>query len=352
MKELTVGHGTFGIGEVKVMKPVIFQIIAIIIILLPGCGLEEEVIYDELPALSWPTVTIFKDNIFVHCGYHTEYGGVVDYGGIYSSKNGKDWTLIKDKPEFPPRVMDGIVEYNGKLWITGGELSDDPTPAYEYEDDVWSSSNGKDWTCVTEHAPFGKRAYHSLIVFNGAMWVIGGMVNKIAAATTACSSTDGETWQCYNSNLESGHPRCVVYDGRIYISSGSGLFVSDNAVTWETITLDTLVPHRTGHAFLVYNSKFWVMGGREAYGSVPQRLYDVWNTTMDVLENWSRVSMDSLYGMGCPYNSSFPAYNAIVYKDKIWNIVGGYYEWSVDDQEHYYVLYNRYTTDGINWLAP
>jgi len=94
------------------------------------------------------------------------------------------------------------------------------------------------------------------------------------------------------------------------------------------------------------------MGGREAYGTVPQKLYDIWNTTIDDLENWSRVSMDSLYGTGCPYNFSFPAYSAIVYKDKIWNIVGGYYEWNSDDQEHYYVLYNRYTTDGINWEYP
>ena len=43
--------------------------------------------------------------------------------------------------------------------------------------DVWCSTNGIDWTCVCEEAPWGKphpRTLHMTVAFDGAIWVLGG----------------------------------------------------------------------------------------------------------------------------------------------------------------------------------
>jgi hypothetical protein len=345
--------GVFGIDEVKTMRYII------ILLLLAFCccdGLEDEPVYVELPALYRPLVTVFDNQIFVICNYHLDKGSLYpDYGGIYSSENGKDWILAKDKPKFKSRIAAAAVEFNGKLWIIGGLTADSTRPSTITLSDVWSSKDGWDWELVTDNA-FQARMFHSVIVHNGKMWVIGGQYEANGfPCTDACSSIDGKNWTCYNSNLISSGNPCVVQDGKLYVSSGDFIAASDDAVIWTTISTDTLVPARELHSFLFYQDKFWIFGGKERSGSVPARLYDVWNTTPTDLGNWFRVSMDALHDTIPTSVNMFedPGYGIVVFRDRLWVITGGYWDkWDEENGKWDYVSYNKCSTDGVTWVKP
>lgn len=61
--------------------------------------------------------------------------------------------------------------------------------------DVWSSSDGINWTRVIEAAAFGHgtgRIYHGSVVWNDKMWVVGGKSNVYRS--DVWNSSDGVTW--------------------------------------------------------------------------------------------------------------------------------------------------------------
>ena len=55
-----------------------------------------------------------------------------------------------------------------KIWIVG----DDPNSGYA--DDVWNSSDGKNWSRVTDHLPWGPRSMQYNVVFEDKIWIMGG----------------------------------------------------------------------------------------------------------------------------------------------------------------------------------
>ncbi|MGB3606532.1 kelch repeat-containing protein, partial [Psychroserpens sp.] len=65
-----------------------------------------------------------------------------------------------------------MAEFNGYVWSTGGYNDYNTGRSW----DVWKSSNGIAWVSVTE-AQFEPRSNHTLTVFDGKMWLIGGIDN-------------------------------------------------------------------------------------------------------------------------------------------------------------------------------
>jgi hypothetical protein len=57
--------------------------------------------------------------------------------------------------------------FNGQIWVLGGWGG-------SYFNDVWSSSDGTNWTQVTPVASWGARSQFPAVVFNGQIWVLGG----------------------------------------------------------------------------------------------------------------------------------------------------------------------------------
>jgi hypothetical protein len=100
-----------------------------------------------------------------------------DQNDVWVSEDGKTWSLVTDSADFPPRSMHSSFEFNGKLWVIGGVEYDKRITEGQYyfcRDDAWYSTDGLHWTCATDSAPFGGRFYLASVVFNNAMWVIGG----------------------------------------------------------------------------------------------------------------------------------------------------------------------------------
>jgi hypothetical protein len=100
---------------------------------------------------------------------------------VWSSTDGKIWTLVNASAPFQQMEFTPVTVFDNKLWIVGGG-SNGPThetknpsvfPAYEFNE-IWSSADGKIWTLETEHAGFSPRYGHGLAVFRCGIWVIGG----------------------------------------------------------------------------------------------------------------------------------------------------------------------------------
>ena len=73
------------------------------------------------------------------------------------------------------------------MWVIGGVSENG------YLSDVWSSSDGVNWTQVTATAQFGSRSGHTSVVFNNKMWVIGG-AKYTDLNHDAWYSEDGVDW--------------------------------------------------------------------------------------------------------------------------------------------------------------
>ena len=89
---------------------------------------------------------------------------------VWSSTDGATWVLERPNTFGTPgfdaaadwegRHTAGYVVHRDQMWIVGG----DPIQGHT-QNDVWASSDGKTWRCVTRHAPWGPRVLHYTVAF-------------------------------------------------------------------------------------------------------------------------------------------------------------------------------------------
>eukprot|EP01031_Cornospumella_fuschlensis_P053074 gene53074-64834_t len=115
---------------------------------------------------------------------------------VWSSNNGVDWKQETKSAGWTPRLASAIVEFKGKMWILGGTENYYFGDNNSHKNDVWSSSNGKDWELVTPNAGWSPRAYHQAAVLGGKIYVFGGgnYLPDFYTATDVWSSDDGKNW--------------------------------------------------------------------------------------------------------------------------------------------------------------
>jgi hypothetical protein len=239
------------------------------------------------------------------------------------SENGRTW--IQKVTNAPARSGHAIVAFNGKLWLIGGYASS----WGKYKNDVWSSPDGVSWTCVTDSAAFSPRIYHCCVAFKNKMWVIGGLtrISLSAGIITShsndlWSSADGTTWEKATENTLFP-PRCyhssLVYDDKLWVIGGrdslynpmNDVWYSSDGAAWTKATASADFSPRQGHTSLVYDNKLWIIGG---YGfDESDMVKDVWNSTDGVA--WSRTS-DSTGFAPRAFHSS------VVFHDRMWVIAG------------------------------
>lgn len=224
------------------------------------------------------------------------------YGDVYSSSNGSNWTKVNSSAPFGGRYGSQVLSYNGKLWLIGGNNSG------TLKNDVWNSTNGSGWTqvlaaSVTATATqFSPREDFGALVYNNAMWVIGGF-SQGASNNDVWNSTDGVTW---NQVLANGLPSATQFSRR-----------------W-------------GIATAVYNNAMWVMTGAFSVSANtnPTTVYsDVWTSTNG--SSWTRLSLANVF-------DSIYYSQGSVFNNQIW-LTGAYLAgWGARNIADY-------TTDGINW---
>ena len=66
----------------------------------------------------------------------------------------------------------------------------------DLRDDIWSSADGRTWRLETAHAGWSPRAYHQAVVHGGRIYVLGGgnYTPAYHARNDVWSSTDGVNW--------------------------------------------------------------------------------------------------------------------------------------------------------------
>jgi hypothetical protein len=234
---------------------------------------------------------VFKDRMWVIGGYNDETGPRDD---VWYSTNGKDWIQANSSLGFfKERSCQSAVVFKDKIWIIGGGWGD------EIGGDVWYSDDGIIWTQATPMAEFGPRVHHSTVVFNNRLWVIGG---------------------------ERGFTQSQWLRDAWY---------SDDGMSWTQATPQVAFTPIWRQNLLVLDNKIWNIGNvfyRPEKGSTIE-YNEIWNSVNG--RDWKRVAS----------HGSFPARTApcsVLYNNKMW-IIGG------NNQTSDYLGDVWHSSDGIEW---
>jgi hypothetical protein len=222
------------------------------------------------------TALVFNSKVYIIAGSTGSY-----QKDVWSSTNGVDFTAVTRNAEFGNRMGHSSVVFNAPLtttpamWVIGGG---DPF----LKNDAWYSTDGIFWTAATTSTDFGTRTRHASVVFNNEIWVIAG----ISAGYTAdvWHSSDGVTWSLATASAEFGvraNHDCFVYDGKIWLAGGddgttakSDLWYSTNGINWTLVSDSLYSPGRWFHDCVMFNGKPYIMGGMNHAGDAYYE--DVW----------------------------------------------------------------------------
>jgi hypothetical protein len=241
----------------------------------------------------------FKEKIWLFGGVgiaqETPAATAVPLNDAWVSGNGKSWNQVTTSA--PARCGHSLVEFNGKLWLIGGFASS----GRKYKNDVWCSSDAATWTCVTDSAPFSPRGFHSTVTFKNKLWVIGGLT-RISQGGSIITSPAGDAWS------------------------------SVDGVVWEKAADTAAFTARCYHVSLVFADKMWIIGGQDSgYNS----LNDVWYSTDGAA--WTKATADAEF-------SPRQGHSGVVCGDKMW-VIGGY---GADASDATNDVWN--SIDGKTWV--
>ncbi len=254
------------------------------------------------------------------------------------------------------RYVHSSAAYNGYMYIMGGYSST------FLADTLYASINSDgtlaNWTTTSSFTGVGggARSYHSSAVYNGYMYIMGGINTAYLSDVLYAPLGPGgnlTTWSTTSnySGLDGvstrEYPSSAAYNGYLYIMGGYNgasnyysdvLYASMNAVgtisTWSTTnSFSGAGVARYGHTSAAYNGYLYIMGGRGSsnYSDV---LYASMNAD-GTLGIWSTTSSFSGVGSGARHNHSSVVYNGYLY------IMGG-----VGSSNYSDVLYASMNADG------
>jgi hypothetical protein len=245
---------------------------------------------------------------------------------------GTDWNLAVSK--LPSRAYHSSVVFNNKMWILGG------TGAFNFND-VLSSDNGGDWEIVSglNITPWSGRYGHTSVVFDNKIWVIGGYDGGWPPRNDVWYSSDGINWTLATDNAPwSGRweHTSVVFDNKIWVIGGiddnwpprNDVWYSSDGINWTLANDNAPWSGRYGHTSVVFDNKIWVIGGYDGSGLKN----DVWYSSDGI--NWTLATDTALW-------SERAGHTSVVFDNKIL-VIGGY-----DGNNFLNDVW--YSSDGINW---
>jgi N-acetylneuraminic acid mutarotase len=191
-------------------------------------------------------------------GLPADWNGYETTSEVWSSANGDTWTLETVAP-WEGRHMSGWAVLNGSLYVVGGDVNHG-----HYQPNVWSSSDGKNWTEVANDVPWGERGLHYTVSFNGALYVIGG-----------------QQLPAFLNPPPSPYPTAPVYYDDVWRST--------DGAHWSQVGT---IPHALGMicGSAVFNGELWVIGGGtygdDTLGVAGEAYSEVWSSADGV--HWTQ----------------------------------------------------------------
>lgn len=219
-----------------------------------------------------PVSLVFGNKMWIMGGRSVP--GTVCSNKVWSSVDGITWDLVTDNAGWQPRLSPGFVVFKNKMWVLGGTNNFYRNNDSTLMNDVWSSTDGKNWHLETAQAPWSKRAHAQAVVFNNKMWIMGGGSRQPAAISTndVWNSEDGIHWTKVTGSAE-WPPRlwfsCAVYRGHLWVLGGwskeSGnygdVWYSKDGKHWSEFKSAIQWQKRHEHSTFIFNDKLWVAGG-------------------------------------------------------------------------------------------
>ena len=204
--------------------------------------------------------------------------------------------LVTTSAPFGMRRAHSAVVFDSAIWVIGGWSA-----TGQYNNDVWCSIDGTTWEQVSDSTEFPRRKQHASVEFGGKLWVIGGLSDISNRLNDVWYSTDGQNWQLANDSAgfspRYGHS-CVTFQGRIWVIGGvvagstplNDVWSSQDGILWEEATAAAEFPAREGQDATVFANEIWVIGGTS--GGI--HLADVWHSTDGTA--WTQTTPAASFG--------------------------------------------------------
>ena len=258
--------------------------------------------------------------------------------------------IIADTDDSPAhwegRSTHGSLVFQDKMWLIGGRTANEAHIA-----EVWSSTDGYNWTEVNPSAAFGARREFVSMVHDGKMWVLGGEIEGYVLANDVWYSSDGANWH-EATEAASWHAR--DYFGGVSFASGAtgsdemwvlGHYTGDprgipgvedhhystDGSTWSSVSVSGLPPSSFFPA-ITFNNAILIVGGYFYTNSAWSNSNTIYSSTDGV--NWTELSVS-----GSIWDAR-RIHTTLVYDDKLWVLAGdsGY------NRDDYW-----YSSDGTQW---
>ncbi len=201
-----------------------------------------------------------------------------------NSVAGATWTQATSSAAWSARYYHSSVVYDDKIWVLGGindKDVDDDGSNIDTKNDVWFSADGITWTLATSDAAWSARWGHSSVVFDHKMWVLGGIDD----------STKNDVW------------------------------FSEDGSTWTQATSSAAWSARIWYSSVVFDNKIWILGGvfdDDDDGNISDTKNDVWFSEDG--STWTQATSSAAWSVR-------GAHTSVVFDNKIW-VLGG-----VDDDD-------------------
>jgi N-acetylneuraminic acid mutarotase len=244
-----------------------------------------------------------------------------------------DWRQVTNVPPWAPRIDEGAVVFQNKIWVLGGATRSEIPPGTLFND-VWYSSDGAHWTLATAHADWSPRRVHLCLAFHDKLWLFGS--NEL------WYSGDGVRWTQVTDTppgLLSWKRPGLVFDDKIWVLGGAthdamypcclfnDVWCSSDGLNWTEVTPAAPWAARTDHSCVVHDGKMWVIAGWTVVFEDTEYLRDAWCSSDGI--NWTQTIAYA------PWN--WNGTSAVAYGGKIWLLQNnGIRPW--------------YTEDGVTWL--
>ncbi len=254
---------------------------------------------------------------------------------VYRSTDGITWTDVGDLPS--GRSYGGFAQYSGKLYYVGGCTGSINGACATSASVFYSSDSGVTWETSADSLA-AVRTGEGLVVFNGAMWLVGGYAGGASTNDDTFSSTSG-AWSTNAAVMPGnlGIGAVTTFGGKIWmIGGGIGatnvIYYSTDGITWGT-SAGTLSASRARGGLTYYNGYFWYAGGD-----------DLTNAHDDVYKS-SDIETWSVVGGGGTLFGNRHSGGMVTLNNKIWYLGGGTVttgQFTPSDD-----IYS--TNDGITW---
>ena len=256
---------------------------------------------------------------------------------VWSSKDGAVWALEKTNTfvsgefdaarDWEGRHTAGYVVFKKRMWIVGG----DPIQGH-YQNDVWSSEDGRQWQCATSAVPWGPRVLHYTVAFQDRIWIMGGQTlpqfapEKERFYDDVWSSADGVTWEPVAVKRPAWPARgmiggSAVFKDRMWILGGgtydtpgvpqrafyNDVWSSADGIRWERHLEHAPWHPRQYHDVAVFDGRMWVLEGWNKGNR-----QDVWYSADGV--DWHELP-------GTPWPARHAA-SVFVYDNALWMVAG------------------------------